>query len=408
MFQDAIHLCLADLRHLLRSRETILWVFVMPFVFFYFIGTITGGQSMGGSTGTAPTPLAIVMPDGKPGAQYDRLDTGNQTSIPDTGGFLVHELAKRLEAEQFVIRFRTSKAAAPPVGRALILPPLPEGQENWSDAVLAGHTLQPSYRHIREGMAADFDGMRLQKAIWGLLADLTVLAIDNTPPSPAGFASLDQVERKLKLEVKSAGKRQEPPVGFAQTVPGTMIMFTMMILLSSGSILLVTERRQGLLRRLASAPISRGSIVLGKWASRVALGLVQITFAMVIGVVVFGVDWGSSLPMVSVILLAWACFNASLGLLLANLVANESQMSAVAVISSLVLAALGGCWWPIEITPAWMQDLAKFLPTGWAMSSMHQLVHFGHGAKAVLPQLALLILGTLVMGTAAAKRFRFE
>jgi ABC-2 type transport system permease protein len=123
---------------------------------------------------------------------------------------------------------------------------------------------------------------------------------------------------------------------------------------------------------------------------------------------VFGVDWGSALPMVSVVLLAWACFNASLGLLLANLVANENQMSALAVISSLVLAALGGCWWPIEITPGWMQDLAGFLPTGWAMSSMHQLVHFGNGAEAVLPQLGLLITGTILMGAAAAKRFRFE
>ena len=257
-------------------------------------------------------------------------------------------------------------------------------------------------------MAASFDEVRLQKAIWGLLADLAVFSLEGTLPSPAHFAELAQADRGLKLDTKTAGKRKEPPTGFAQTVPGTMIMFTMMILLTSGSILLVNERREGLLRRLASAPISRGSIILGKWASRVALGLVQITFAMVIGVFAFGVDWGSALPMVAVILLAWACFNASLGLLLANLVANENQMNAVAVISSLVLAALGGCWWPIEITPGWMQDLAGFLPTGWAMSSMNQLVHFGNGPASVLPQLAFLVLGALAMGAAAAKRFRFE
>ena len=32
-----------DLQYLLRSKETILWVFIMPIVFFYLIGTITGG-----------------------------------------------------------------------------------------------------------------------------------------------------------------------------------------------------------------------------------------------------------------------------------------------------------------------------------------------------------------------------
>jgi ABC-2 type transport system permease protein len=408
MLQDAIHLCLADLRHLLRSRETILWVFVMPFVFFYFIGTITGGQSIGGSGSSAPTPIAIVLPTGQDGVEYPQIDGGAETTIADTGGFVIHELARRLEAENFAVRYRSGIEAASQSGRQLKLPALTANVKTSSDALLEGQAIKPSYRHTRDGMGASLDEIRLQKAIWGLIADLAVFTIEDTTPSPAGFATLAQMDRSLKLDVKTAGKRQDPPVGFAQTVPGTMIMFTMMILLTSGSILLVTERRAGLLRRLASAPISRSSIILGKWASRVALGLVQITFAMIVGMFVFGVDWGSALPMVSVVLLAWACFNASLGLLLANLVANENQMSALAVISSLVLAALGGCWWPIEITPGWMQDLAGFLPTGWAMSSMHQLVHFGNGAEAVLPQLGLLITGTILMGAAAAKRFRFE
>ena len=49
-----------------------------------------------------------------------------------------------------------------------------------------------------------------------------------------------------------------PPIGFSQAVPGTMVMFTMLVLLTSGAVTLVVERDQGLLRRLASAPISRG------------------------------------------------------------------------------------------------------------------------------------------------------
>ena len=28
---------------MLRARETLLWLFVMPILFFYFIGTVTGG-----------------------------------------------------------------------------------------------------------------------------------------------------------------------------------------------------------------------------------------------------------------------------------------------------------------------------------------------------------------------------
>ena len=51
-------------------------------------------------------------------------------------------------------------------------------------------------------------------------------------------------------------------------------MFTMLVLLTTGANQLVVERSQGLLRRLASTPISRGSVVLGKLGARVALGMV--------------------------------------------------------------------------------------------------------------------------------------
>ena len=38
--------------------------------------------------------------------------------------------------------------------------------------------------------------------------------------------------------------------------------------------------------------------MLGKWGGRMALGLVQIVFAMIAGMLLFRIDWGGSLPMV--------------------------------------------------------------------------------------------------------------
>lgn len=69
-----------EIAHQLRQRETILWVFVMPFLFFYFIGTVTGG--MGGPP-SADRPDALAL------------------DAPADGGFLVDELVRRLEAQNF-------------------------------------------------------------------------------------------------------------------------------------------------------------------------------------------------------------------------------------------------------------------------------------------------------------------
>ncbi|HJR69045.1 MAG TPA: ABC transporter permease, partial [Gammaproteobacteria bacterium] len=199
-----------------------------------------------------------------------------------------------------------------------------------------------------------------------------------------------------------------PPSGFAQAVPGTMVMFTMIILLTSGAIMLVVERENGLLRRLASAPISRGSIVLGKWLARVAMGLVQLAFAMVLGSLLFRVDWGQSVLMVLAVLAAWAGLNASLALLLGSVARTTAQTVGIGVLTSMVLAALGGCWWPIEITPPWMQSLGFVLPTGWTMDALHKLVNFGYAPATAVPHVAALVAAALAAGWGGAKVFRYQ
>jgi len=186
-----------------------------------------------------------------------------------------------------------------------------------------------------------------------------------------------------------------------------MVMFTMIVLLTSGAIMLVVERRQGLLRRLASTPIPQTSVVLGKWGGKMALGLVQIAVAMVIGTLLFQMQWGAAMPMVAIVLFGWAAFNASLAILLGNMARSEGQTAGLGVLSTMVLAALGGCWWPIEITPSWMQKFALLLPTGWTMDALHKLISFGYGSLSALPHFAVLILAAFVTGWFGARTFRY-
>jgi ABC-type multidrug transport system permease subunit len=135
---------------------------------------------------------------------------------------------------------------------------------------------------------------------------------------------------------------------------------------------------------------------------------VQIAVAVALGTFVFGMDWGRSLPMVGVLLLAWAAFNASLALALGNLARSPNQMAGIGVLSTMVLAALGGCWWPIEVAPSWMQALAMALPTGWCMDAMHKLVNFGDPASFAAPHAAALALGALALGWIGVRSFRYQ
>jgi ABC-type multidrug transport system permease subunit len=119
-------------------------------------------------------------------------------------------------------------------------------------------------------------------------------------------------------------------------------------------------------------------------------------------------DWGPDLPAVIAILAAWAAFCASAGLLLGSLASTEGQASGLGVLAANVLAALGGCWWPIEVTPDWMQVVQKTLPTGWTMDALHKLISFEAGALSAAPHLLTLLVAALFVGMLAVRKFRYE
>jgi ABC-type Na+ efflux pump permease subunit len=387
MFTDAWFLARRDLAYMLQQRETLVWVFVMPFLFFWFLGTMTGG---GGVAPSLDRELQLLV------------------SGPKEGGVVLRELHEALRAEHFSLVFTDDEQQLSSAKRQLVIPREFGEHADLSASVAAGEPV--TLRFVREGggSSADLEKLRVYRAVYGVLADLVVLKAGGEELSEASLDALHAEPRKLTLAVESAGAREVVPSGYSQTIPGTMVMFTMMILLTSGSILLVTEREQGLLRRLASTPISRASVVLGKWLGKMGLAAVQLAFAMSAGTLVFGMDWGASLPMVFVLLVAWAAFCASLSIVMANRVRTSAQMSGLGVLMTLLLAALGGCWWPIEITADWMQTLASWLPTGWTMGAMHQLVNFAHPPSSAVGAVLALSAGALVLGWVAARGFRYE
>ncbi len=378
MLKDILFIARKDLKYTLRARETVFWVFIMPIVFFYFIGTITGGFA--------------------PGASVEHVAVWQEGE----GGFLADQLAQRLEEQDYTIVRPDSLPAMENWAKQVYIP------SAFTDSILAGNAVDVIFDNRTEGLNRSFHDIRVGLSIYTLLADVIVAGSGGDGPSEASIAELNAMPRALKLEVEQAGERVIPPTGFEQAIPGILVMFTLLVMATSGAILLVIERRQGLLRRLASTPISRLSIVLGKWAGKFAVGIVQIGFGMIAGTLIFKMNWGSNLPSIILLMLCYGSMMAALGMVLGSIARNEAQATAIGVIAANSLAALGGCWWPIEIVPAWMQKLQLFLPTGWAMDGLHKLISFGAGPASVLPHILGMFAATLLLVALATRFFRYE
>ncbi len=378
--KDALFIARQDIKLMLKGWEALLWLFVMPIVFFYFIGTVTSG--MGGGARNEKRVLALWSP-GEAGFLSDRF-----AAYLEREGWTVVKPESREEFERAPVRL--------------------EAPENFTSRVLSAQASKLFLGRTDTGLQAERDQFQVWRSALTIVADLAAVAATNSPPSPQALEALDDTPRTLTLQTASAGKRRQIPTGFQQAIPGILVMFTLLVLLTSGAATLVIERNQGLLRRLASTPISRGRILAGKWAGRMALAGVQVGFALLAGTLLFGMNWGPDFPMVLVVLAGWASVCASLGLLLGNVAGSPGQAVGAGVLTSNLLAALGGCWWPIEITPGWAQALAKFLPTGWAMDALHKLISFESGPASVTPHVVGMFAAALAIGWLAARRFRFQ
>jgi len=222
------------------------------------------------------------------------------------------------------------------------------------------------------------------------------------------FQSLNELPPLVTLSVSTAGSGDPVPSGVAQSVPGTLTFTVMMMTLIYGAVFLTTETAASMLRRQAGAPLNSRRIFAGKLIGRLLMAGAQTAILVFVGRFLFGVSWGNSV-LGLIVLLATYCFAvASLAVMLGALLSTPEQASGVAWISGMVLAALGGCWWPSEVTPIWMQHAAHALPTAWAMDGLHALISFGHGLEQVwIPSLALVGFGVLFSGI-GARYLRYE
>jgi ABC-2 type transport system permease protein len=380
MFSNPWFLARKEVKYWMRDREVWLWTFFMPLLFIFFIGSVTRGGG-GSSRGDGKSTIAV--------------------EIPANAGFLAEQIERRLEDNNFAIVHPAADELAGHA-RRLAIP------DRFTDRVVAGEPLSIQFRRQSGGLGNDFDRLRVGRAVYTVLADVIAAGKGEDRLTADQLEVLNQTPRALTVRIESAGKRETIPTGFEQAIPGTLVVFVLMNVLTSGAITLVVDRRRGMLRRLASTPISRGEVFVGKWMSRMILGLIQVVVGLTAGTFLFGMDWGPNLPMVVVVLVAWASFCASVGLLAGCLGGTPGQVIGLSILSSMVLAALGGCWWPIEITPDWMQSLQKCLPTGWAMDAMHRLISFRHGAASALPHVVGMLAASVGIGWIGARIFRFQ
>jgi ABC-2 type transport system permease protein len=220
-------------------------------------------------------------------------------------------------------------------------------------------------------------------------------------PTPPVYAKGETV---VAAEVRGDAVLAE---GATQSSIGFTVWFILFMTFgSAGGIL--EEREQGTLRRLLITPARRSTILVGKIVGIVMAAAVQALILVLVGALVFGVPWGRDPLSVVVVLGAYLLAGTGLAVMVSALVRTRDQMSGATPLISTALAMLGGCLWPIEVVAPAMQTIARFTPTGWAVSGLTDIVARNQGLEAALVP-ALVLLGFAAVTLAIGSRMlRFE
>lgn len=147
-------------------------------------------------------------------------------------------------------------------------------------------------------------------------------------------------------------------------------------------------------------------MIAGKYMAAAYRGLLQIAIMWGAGILLFSINLGASPVAVILVSILMVLTSAGFGVMLAALVRTEKAASSAAVLASLTLAPIGGSWWPLFITPEWMQRLSKLTPHGWANTAFNKLMLFDADFGDVVVEMAALTLFGVAFMVVALWRFK--
>ncbi len=392
-------LAVNDLRITIKDRPVVFWMAVMPIAFIFIFSRVGGGD-------TAPRAVALGVCD------EDRTFLSQAfCGALERQGFRLSDLsAADIDSARTGPRyvripagFQDSVAAARPV--PISFATSPDADEEFSTTARM-HVQRAIIQTLGTLVRATGEGAT-EAAVPGAAPGATPGGAPGPGPGPqaptaatvlafddrfqAAYREASAQPSLITVAAETAGRGRPVPRGMGHSIPATVTLFMLINTAIYGAVILAEEKQNRILGRIATYPLSRRGILAGKLAGRVLIAVMQAALLLLAGRFLFGAYLGSSLAGLVLVTVCLAMAVAALALFWGAVVRRVEQATALVLVISLFLGAIGGCWWPLEVVPGWMRAVGHISPAAWAMDGFHAVISYGAGVAAMLmPCLALL------------------
>lgn len=355
-----------ELKLAFRDRESLIWSLVAPIVMAWLFGAMFGSDGPPEPTrvkieaGTnSPMVKAAAVSFLKTGG-FEESDDGIRIILPDS---MLERMADGRKVDVRVIQ--------------------------GDDEALRAQAVSARVRIMSYTMA--FRLNRLQQS----LADTTA-------------ANELREMGMLRLHTETRGSAPKIVTGKERTLPAMLIMFIMFQVMTFFMSLWVDDLKTGKIKRIVMSPVTPRDLFLGEIVARLVWASLQVVIILGLGSLVMGIRLHVPWLNFALVLLAFMLAAASIGMMAASFFRSSEKAGAVGVIVSLVMAALGGCWWPLEVVPSAMRAVALALPTGQAMSAIGEMLALGPSAPFPAMAIVVLLAMALIAMPIAVRRMRVQ
>ncbi len=184
---------------------------------------------------------------------------------------------------------------------------------------------------------------------------------------------------------------------------GIVVTMTMVLITSMG---IVRERERGTLEQLMVTPIKSWELMLGKIIPYIVLGYLQITVALIIGTMVFGVPIRGSLLELYLLTLFFITASLGLGILISNVAKTQMQAMQMGFFVMLPSILLSGFMFPRDAMPRFIYYLSNLIPLTYYLDIIRGIVLKGIGFNYLIGQVVSLLVFTVVLLVASTLKFK--
>ncbi len=403
-----IDLALKDLLQIVRDRRSAFFLGVMPILFTFFFGLVFGSSA----EGDPRLPVGFVIHD-----ESDALSASSQTLL-EASDAIRPVLLEGNDADSAAESVRDGDLAG-----AVIVP------VGFGEQALAGEKPRLTVIVDQNTPAGQTASSAVQAAMTRLLGAVETARLsaeafearEGFESEAARRAYLDEalalaseawLQPPLTVAVEQSGAAAEEgeeisPNVYTQSSPGMIVQFVVFGL-NTSAMVLVLERRSRTLQRLLTTPITRTQVIAGHVLAMFLVVFLQQALLVAFGQLAFGVDYMREPLAILLVMVTLALWVASLGLLIGAMSKSEDQVIMWALMAMFVFSALGGAWFPLDVTGKTFAAIGHLMPTAWAMDGFQNIVLRGLGLSSVLLPAGMLLAYAVAFFALAVWRFKFE